>query len=70
MDLNLRSELEDLMHEIKKLQRHIEDQVFLISVLERDGHNTVEQQAALKFERKQLAHQLERQTKLLQQARA
>ncbi|SFJ45882.1 hypothetical protein [Bradyrhizobium sp. Gha] len=68
MDLDLRGELEALMTEIKKRQRHIEDQVFLISVLEHDGHNTVEQQAALKLERKQLALQMERQTKLLQKA--
>ncbi|MCK1424055.1 hypothetical protein IVB15_10045 [Bradyrhizobium sp. 182] len=68
MDLDLRHELEDLMGDIQKRQRHIEDQMFLISVLDRDGHNTVEQQAALKFERKQLAVQMERQTKLLQKA--
>lgn len=68
MDLDLRHELEDLMSDIQKRQRHIEDQMFLISVLDRDGHNTVEQQAALKFERKQLAVQMERQTKLLQKA--
>ncbi|WBL78796.1 hypothetical protein I3J27_38705 [Bradyrhizobium xenonodulans] len=68
MDLDLRGELEALMTEIKKRQRHIEDQAFLISVLERDGHNTVEQQAALKLERKQLALQTERQTNLLQKA--
>ncbi|SFI48793.1 hypothetical protein [Bradyrhizobium sp. Gha] len=69
MDLNLRGELEALMTEIKKRQRHIEDQAFLISVLERDGHNTLEQQAALKLERKQLTLQMERQTNLLQNAR-
>ena len=69
MDLNLRGELEALMTEIKKRQRHIEDQAFLISVLERDGHNTLEQQAALKLERKQLTLQMERQTNLLQKAR-
>ena len=69
MDLNLRGELEALMTEIKKRQRHIEDQAFLISVLERDGHNTLEQQAALKLERKQLTVQMERQTNLLQKAR-
>ena len=69
MDLNLRGELEALMTEIKKRQRHIEDQAFLTSVLERDGHNTLEQQAALKLERKQLTLQMERQTNLLQKAR-
>ncbi|MGY4237968.1 hypothetical protein ACVIIW_006915 [Bradyrhizobium sp. USDA 4449] len=69
MDLNLRGELEALMTEIKMRQRHIEDQAFLISVLERDGHNTLEQQAALKLERKQLTLQMERQTNLLQKAR-
>ncbi|MCK1488887.1 hypothetical protein IVB14_00070 [Bradyrhizobium sp. 180] len=56
------------MGDIQKRQRHIEDQMFLIGVLDRDGHNTVEQQAALKFERKQLAMQMEWQTKLLQKA--
>ncbi|MGY3239979.1 hypothetical protein ACVMAJ_006869 [Bradyrhizobium sp. USDA 4448] len=69
MDLDLRGELEALMTEIKKRQRHIEDQAFLISVLERDGHDTVEQQAALMLERKQLALQMERQTNLLENAR-
>jgi hypothetical protein len=57
------------MGDIQKRQRHIEDQVFLIKVLEREGHNTLEQQAVLKFERKRLALQMERQTKLLQKAR-
>lgn len=66
MDLDLRHEFEDLMAEIQKRQRHIEDQVFLIKILEQDGHNTLEQRAALKLERKQLAFQMERQTKLLQ----
>ena len=69
VDLDLRNELEDLMGDIQKRQRHIEDQVFLIKVLEREGHNTLEQQAVLKFERKRLALQMERQTKLLQKAR-
>ena len=69
MDLDLRNELEDLMGDIQKRQRHIEDQIFLIKVLERDGHNTLGQQAVLKFERKRLALQMERQTKLLQKAR-
>lgn len=69
MDLDLRNELKALLDDIQKRQRHIEGQVFLISVLERDGHNTLEQQAALKYERKQLALQMERQTKLLQKAR-
>jgi hypothetical protein len=69
VDLDLRNELEGLMGDIQKRQRHIENQVFLIKVLERDGQNTLEKQAALKFERKQLALQMERQTKLLQKAR-
>ncbi|MGY3549367.1 MULTISPECIES: hypothetical protein [unclassified Bradyrhizobium] len=68
MDFDLRDELKALVREIKKRQRHIEDQTFLISVLERDGHNMVEQQAALKLERKQLTLQMERQTNLLQKA--
>ena len=67
VNLDLRNELEYLMGDIR--QRHIEDQVFLIKVLEREGHNTLEQQAVLKFERKRLALQMERQTKLLQKAR-
>ena len=68
MDLDLRNELTELLDEIRKRQRHIEDQVFLISVLDRDGHSTSEQQSRLKHERKQLASQMERQTKLLQNA--
>lgn len=66
MDLDLRHELEDLMADIQKRQRHIEDQAFLVKILERDGHKALEQRAALKFERKELAFQTERQTKLLQ----
>ncbi|MBR0975111.1 MULTISPECIES: hypothetical protein [Bradyrhizobium] len=56
------------MEDIQKRQRHIEDQVFLINVLEREGHITLDEQAALKFERKQLALQMERQTRLLLKA--
>jgi hypothetical protein len=69
MDSDLRSQLEELLDDIQKRRRHIEDQVFLISVLDRDGHITLEQQAKLKYERKQLALQMEMQTKLLQKAR-
>ncbi|WP_409190858.1 hypothetical protein [Bradyrhizobium sp. RDM4] len=68
MDIDLRNELTELLDDICKRQRHIEDQVFLISVLDRDGHSTSEQQSKLKYERKQLALQMERQTKLLQKA--
>jgi hypothetical protein len=68
VDPDLRNKLEELLDDIHKRRRHIEDQVFLISVLERDGHNTLEQQAKLKYERKQLALQMESQTKLIQKA--
>ncbi|MDA9397700.1 hypothetical protein [Bradyrhizobium sp. CCBAU 45389] len=57
------------MEAIQKRQRHIEDQVFLINILEREGHITLDQQAALRFERKELALQMERQTNLLLKAR-
>ncbi|MGY8630867.1 hypothetical protein RAD15_00035 [Bradyrhizobium sp. 14AA] len=57
------------MEDIQKRQRHIEDRVFLINVLEREGHITLDEQAVLKFERKQLAAQMERQTTLLLKAR-
>ncbi|MBR0706564.1 hypothetical protein [Bradyrhizobium liaoningense] len=57
------------MEAIQKRQRHIEEQVFLIDILEREGHITLDQQAALRFERKQLALQMERQTNLLLKAR-
>ena len=70
MDLDLRKELEEVSEDIQKRQRHIEDQIFLINVLEKDGHRTLEEQAKLKFERRQLAAQLERQINLLQKARA
>ncbi|WP_409190310.1 hypothetical protein [Bradyrhizobium sp. RDM4] len=70
MDLDLRNELTELLDDIRKRQRHIEDQAFLISVLDRDGHSTSEQQSELKYERKQLALQMERQTKLLKKAGA
>jgi len=66
---DLRTELEGLMEDIQKRQRHIEDRAFLIDILERDGHITLEEQAALRFERKQLAYQMERQTSLLLKAR-
>ncbi|WP_409187677.1 hypothetical protein [Bradyrhizobium sp. RDM4] len=68
MDLDLRNELTELLDDVRKRQRHIEDQVFLISILDRDGHSTSEQQSKLKYERKQLASQMGRQTKLLQKA--
>jgi hypothetical protein len=68
MELDLRTELESVMEDIQKRQRHIEDQVFLINVLERDGHITLDEQAALKFERELLAFQMERQTRLLLKA--
>ncbi|WP_409187600.1 hypothetical protein [Bradyrhizobium sp. RDM4] len=69
MKLDLRNELAKLLDDIQKRQRHIDEQVFLISLLERDGQNTLEQQAKLKYERKQLAVQMERQIKLLQKAK-
>lgn len=69
MDSELRTELESVMEDIQKRQRHIEEQVFLINVLEREGHITLGEQAALKFERKQLAFQMEQQTRLLLKAR-
>lgn len=68
MELDLRTELESVMEDIQKRQRHIEDQVFLINVLEREGHITLDEQAALKFERELLAFQMERQTRLLLKA--
>ena len=68
MELDHRTELESVMEDIQKRQRHIEDQVFLINVLERDGHITLDEQAALKFERELLAFQMERQTRLLLKA--
>ena len=37
-------------------------------LLERDGHITLDEQAALKFERELLAFQMERQTRLLLKA--
>ncbi|MDN4981787.1 hypothetical protein KUL72_14375 [Bradyrhizobium arachidis] len=57
------------MEDIQKRQRHIEDRVFLIDVLEREGHITLDEQAALKFERQLLALQIEQQTRLLLKAR-
>jgi hypothetical protein len=68
MDLDLRTEIESVMEDIQKRQRHIEDQVFLINVLEREGHITLDEQAALKYERKLLALQMEQQTRLLLKA--
>ena len=64
--MDLQGEFVDLTTDINNRQRHIEDQILLISVLDHDGHNTIEQQTALKFERKQLAYQTQRQMKLLQ----
>ncbi|MBR1177353.1 hypothetical protein JQ617_25595 [Bradyrhizobium sp. KB893862 SZCCT0404] len=33
------------MEDIQKRQRHIEDRAFLIDILEREGHTTLEEQA-------------------------
>ncbi|WP_146159817.1 hypothetical protein [Bradyrhizobium sp. MOS002] len=65
MDFDIEKELEELRKQVAIRQRHIEDQVFLISILESDGHHPLEQHAALKTERKRLAEQMERQVAIL-----
>ncbi|WP_082905528.1 hypothetical protein [Bradyrhizobium centrolobii] len=58
-------ELSELRGEIAQRQRHIEDRLALIEVLEHDGHDVFEQQTALKESRSRLATQIARQFELL-----
>lgn len=59
-------ELAAIARAIATKQLYIESQTTLIQVLERDGHDMLEQRKALAKERSDLATQIERQFKLLE----
>lgn len=61
-------ELADLGHDIAQRRQYIEDQQILIQVLEQDGHDVVEQKAALNKARSTLAMQVAKQFQLLAQS--
>ncbi|QIO98837.2 hypothetical protein [Bradyrhizobium symbiodeficiens] len=63
-------QLADLTQEIAARHRAVEDKQILIQVLERDGHDVSEQEAALRKERSDIALQITRQFQLIQQAAA
>ncbi|PSO25952.1 hypothetical protein C7G41_28630 [Bradyrhizobium sp. MOS002] len=52
------SELERLASDIRKGQRHVQDQQVLIEMLERDGHDMGQQQACLEIDRARLTSML------------
>lgn len=60
-------ELASLTQEIAARHRAVEDKQILIQVLERDGHDVSEQEAALRRERSDIALQVTRQFQLIQQ---
>lgn len=59
-------ELATIAREIARKQLHIEDQTILIEVLERDGHDVLEQRKCLAHERSVLAIQIARQLQMLE----
>lgn len=59
-------ELATIAREISAKQLHIESQAILIEVLERDGHEMIEQRRSLTKERSDLASQIARQHRLLE----
>ncbi|MCG2633033.1 hypothetical protein L6654_41465 [Bradyrhizobium sp. WYCCWR 13023] len=61
------AEVAQLAREIKARRRYIDDQGALIDVLERDGHDVLEQRNALAKERSDLAVRIARHFRLLEQ---
>lgn len=57
-------DLPTVAREIASRQRWIQDQTILIEVLERDGHDMLEQRESLAKERSDLAIQIARQFRL------
>ena len=57
--------LKELRREIAERERYIEGQEVLIEVLERDGHDVLEQQISLNRERSVLATQIAQQFELV-----
>lgn len=66
MTSELNRELASLNLELAERQRHIEDQMLLIEVLEQDGHDVSEQELALKKKCAELAQKIARRLELLQ----
>ncbi|WP_439409171.1 hypothetical protein ACNJX9_13315 [Bradyrhizobium sp. DASA03076] len=60
-------ELTHLAREIANRQRYIEDQVALADVLERDGHEVLDHGKAIAKDRSDLALQIARQFRLLEE---
>lgn len=58
-------ELNELRREIAERERYIKGQEVLIEVLERDGHDVVEQEISLNRERSMLASQIAQQFELV-----
>lgn len=65
MDCTSPIEFPELEAELAKLRRRIEDQETLISVLEHDGHDVSEQEAALRIEKASLALKIVQRNKLM-----
>ncbi|MBW5439365.1 hypothetical protein FXB41_32795 [Bradyrhizobium canariense] len=66
MTSDCNDELAAIARAIATKQLYIESQTILIQVLERDGHDMLEQRKALGKERSDLATQIARQFKLLE----
>ena len=66
MTSHCEDELTSLSRDISAKQLSIENQAILIEVLERDGHDMVEERSSLAKERSNLARQIARQLRLLQ----
>jgi len=63
--INCEDELATLTREIAAQQLHVQNQAILIEVLERDGHDMVEQREKLAKERSDLASQTAQRLRLL-----
>ena len=65
MDLKNTGDLAELQNEILRHKQHIEAQEALISVLEHDGHDVAQQEAALRVDRARLAVKIAQQMRLM-----
>ena len=65
MSSNCKAELDSLARDIAAKKRHVEDQTILIEVLERDGHDVLDQRSKLAKDRSDLARQIARKVNLL-----
>jgi hypothetical protein len=65
MSSNCEAELDILARDIAAKKQHVEDQTILVEVLERDGHEVLDQRSKLAKDRSELARQIVRQAHLL-----